>query len=299
VRSKAAKGAVVNRLAFVEFQLPTLVDNPPDGDGWLHEIKYDGYRTELLIQGGQARALTRRGFDWTDKYGPIVETAAKLPVKSAIIDGEAIVMNDAGLSDFSTLRSSIRWEPGRLIFVGFDLLHFDGKDLRSRPLIERKAALEQLIGAASGAIQFSHHIGGSGHAFYEAADRMGMEGMVSKRASAPYRSGRTESWLKTKCYEENDYEVAAVLREPGRPNVAYMVTPDNERRYVGGAFITLNEKMRERLWARVNARAKPLQGVKVKPGTQWLKPGLVGRVRHLKGELLLRHATLTEIWEGK
>ena len=146
-------------------------------------------------------------------------------------------------------------------------------------------------------IRFSRHIAGSGHAFYEAADRMGLEGMVSKRASAPYRSGRNESWLKVKCYEESDYEVAAVLREPGRPNVAYMVTPDKERRYVGGAFITLNDKMRERLWARVNARAKPLKGVKVKPGTQWLKPGLIGRVRHLTGEQLLRHATLQDIRE--
>jgi bifunctional non-homologous end joining protein LigD len=126
---------------------------------------------------------------------------------------------------------------------------------------------------------------------------MGFEGMVSKRASATYRSGRSEAWLKIKCYEETDYEVAAVLREPGRPNVAYMVTPDKERRYVGGAFITLNEEMRDQLWARVNAKAKPLKGVKVKLGTQWLKPGLVGRVRHLKGEQLLRLATLREIRE--
>jgi ATP-dependent DNA ligase len=95
----------------------------------------------------------------------------------------------------------MRWQPERLVFVGFDLLYLDGKDLRPRPLIERRAALEKLIGDASGAIQFSHHIGGSGHAFYEAIDRMGIEGMVSKRASAPYRSGRTESRLKVKCYE--------------------------------------------------------------------------------------------------
>ena len=100
MRSKADGG----RLRFVEFQQPTLVETPPDGDGWLHEIKYDGYRTELLIERGKARAFTRRGFDWTDKYGPIVETAAKLPVKSAVIDGEVIVMNEAGLSDFSQLR---------------------------------------------------------------------------------------------------------------------------------------------------------------------------------------------------
>jgi bifunctional non-homologous end joining protein LigD len=120
---------------------------------------------------------------------------------------------------------------------------------------------------------------------------------VSKRAAAPYRSGRTESWLKIKCYEETDYEIAGVLRKPGRPLVAYMVTPDKERRYVGGAFIAVNDKMRERLWARVRANAQPLKGVRITPGTEWLKPGLVGRVRHLKGEQQLRHATLREIKE--
>jgi hypothetical protein len=93
---------------------PTLVETPPEGDGWLHEIKYDGYRTELVIDRGRCRAFTRRGFDWTEKYGPIVEAAAKLPVKSAIVDGEVIVMNEAGLSDFSALRSAMRWDPGRL-----------------------------------------------------------------------------------------------------------------------------------------------------------------------------------------
>ena len=285
------------RLRFIEFQQPTLVETPPEGDGWLHEIKYDGYRTELLIEFGRCRAFTRRGFDWTEKCGPIVEAAGRLPVKSAIIDGEVLVMNDAGLSDFSTLRSAMRRQPERLIFVGFDLLHLNGKDIRSRPLMERRIELENLIGEASGTIQFSHHIACSGDAFYEAIDMMGVEGMVSKLASAPYRSGRTESWLKIKCYEETDYEIAGVLREPGRPLVAYMVTPDKERRYVGGAHIALNQEMRERLWSRVNAKAKPLKGVKVKPGTQWLKPGLVGRVRHLKGEQQLRHATLQEIRE--
>ncbi len=208
-----------------------------------------------------------------------------------------MIVLKGGVSDFGALRSAIRQQPERLIFVGFDLLHLDGKDLRLRPLIERRIALANLIAGMSGPIQFSDHVEGGGTAFYKVANSLGLEGMVSKRANAPYRSGRTESWLKIKCYEETDYEVAAVLREPGRPNVAYMVTPDKERRFVGGAFITLNEKMRERLWARVQVKAKPLEGVKVKPGTQWLKPGLIGRVRHLKGEQLLRHATLREIRE--
>ena len=206
-------------------------------------------------------------------------------------------MNDAGLSDFGKLRSAIRWQPGRIVFVAFDLLHLNGKDLRPRPLIERRARCRAVGRHTTAPSSSANTCSGQAAGILSEADKLGLEGMVSKRASAPYRSGRTESWLKVKCYEETDYEVAGVLREPGRPNVAYMVTPDKERRYVGGAFITLNEKMRERLWARVNAKAKPLKGVKVKPGTQWLKPGLVGRVRHLKGEQLLRHATLREIRE--
>jgi DNA ligase D-like protein (predicted ligase) len=294
MRSKAGG----DRLRFIPFQLPTLVDEPPAGDGWLHEIKYDGYRTELVIERGEARAFTRRGFDWTAKYRPIVNTAAGLPAKTAILDGEVVVLNEAGLSDFGSLKSAMRWQSSRLIFVAFDLLHLDGKDFRSRPLIERKADLEALIGSSVGAIQFSQHIEGGGAAFYAQADRIGFEGMVSKRADAPYRSDRTTSWLKIKCYEETDYEVAGVLREPGKPLVAYMVTPDKERRYVGGAFITLTDRMRERLWARVQAKkGKPVEGVDAKPGTQWMKPGLVGKVRHLKGEQKLRHATLREIKE--
>jgi bifunctional non-homologous end joining protein LigD len=286
------------RLSFIDFQLPTLADQPPEGDGWIHEVKFDGYRTELIVARGEARAFTRNGHDWSRKYGPIVEAAASLPVTSAILDGEVIVLK-GGVSDFGALRAAIRRQPDRLIFVGFDLLYLDGKDLRLRPQVERRTALADLIAGMSGPIQFSDHVEGSGASFYKVADSLGLEGMVSKRASAPYRSGRTENWLKVKCFEETDYEIAAVLREPGRPNVAYMVTPDKERRFVGGAFITLNEKMRERLWARVQIKARPLEGVKVKRGTQWLKPGLIGRVRHLKGEQQLRHATLREIREDK
>jgi ATP-dependent DNA ligase len=189
----------------------------------------------------------------------------------------------------------MRWQPSRLIFVAFDLLHLDGKDLRSRPIIERKADLEALIGSSTGAIQFSQHIEVGGGAFYAQADRMGFEGMVSKRADAPYRSDRTTSWLKIKCYEETDYEVAGVLREPGKPLVAYMVTPDKERRYVGGAFITLNEKMHERLWARVQAKAPAPKGIKPKAGAERLKPRLRASVRFLKGGDELRHATLTAL----
>jgi DNA ligase D-like protein (predicted ligase) len=283
-------------LRFVEFQLPSLVKQPPTGDRWLHEIKYDGYRTQLVVQDGAARAYTRNGLDWTTKYVPIVSSAASLPAKSAILDGEVVVLDENGHTDFGKLRSAISWEPERLIFVAFDLLHFDGEELRFRPLIERRTRLAGLIGDRTEAIQFSQHVEGNGPAFFAQADRLGMEGIVSKRADAPYRGGRANSWLKVKCFEESIYEVAGVLREPGRAAIAYMVTPDRERRYVGGAFIALNREMRERLWERVKASARPVTGAGARPGTEWLKPGaILGRVRHLKGEDKLRHATLSEI----
>ena len=108
MRTKAAGAG--GRLSFIEFQLPSLTDTPPEGDGWLHEIKHDGYRTQLVIERGNARALSRRAFDWSTKYAPIVEAAAALPVKSAIVDGEVVVFNEKGVSDFHALRSANRTE---------------------------------------------------------------------------------------------------------------------------------------------------------------------------------------------
>jgi bifunctional non-homologous end joining protein LigD len=297
MRKLTAGGNAGQKLSFVDFQLPTLVDQPPEGDGWLHEVKHDGYRTQLILERGKARALTRNGLDWSEKYLPIVDEAADLKAKSAIVDGEVIVFNDKGLSDFAALRSSIRWEPGRLVFIAFDLLHLDGNDLTRLPLLARRAMLQDLVGDAGGAIQFSHHIASSGAEVFKAVDELGLEGMVSKRTNSVYRPGRGPTWLKTKCFTESIYEVAGVLREPGRPAIAYLVTPDKQRNYVGGAFITLNTEIRERLWARVHAKAKPVKGVQAKPGAEWLKPGLIARVRYLKGEQTLRHAILREIAE--
>jgi hypothetical protein len=144
--------------------------------------------------------------------------------EAAIIDGEVVVFDDKGLTDFQALRSAMRWKPGRLVFVAFDLLHLEGEELRKLPLIERRARLAALLlsGESAGAIQFSEHVLGSGPAFYREVDRLGLEGMVSKRASSIYRSGRTETWVKTKCFTEGVYEVAGVLRQPGRPAVAYL-----------------------------------------------------------------------------
>src|ERR1700745_2668006 len=132
-------------LEFIKPQLATSVDQPPPRAGWIHEVKHDGYRTLLIIERHKARAYTRNGFDWTARYAPLTKAAATPGRRSAVIDGEVIVQNEHGVSDFETLKSAIPWRPQSLIFCAFDLLHLNGKDLRDQPLLERRAKLKKLI----------------------------------------------------------------------------------------------------------------------------------------------------------
>lgn len=131
-------------LRFVEPMLPTLAPEPPEGEGWIHELKYDGYRTQVIIDGGSVQAFTRNGHDWTDRYHPVLDVLAKLDAESAIIDGEIVVMDPAGHSDFNALKSAIARRPQDLTFVPFDLLHLNGKDLRREPLCDRRDRLFEL-----------------------------------------------------------------------------------------------------------------------------------------------------------
>ncbi|WP_164920102.1 ATP-dependent DNA ligase [Mesorhizobium ciceri] len=216
-------------------------------------------------------------------------------------DGDRTVPTNLGtrVGLVPKVRSAMRWAPDRIIFVAFDLLHLDGVNLRPAPLLERREKLLELVGPAKGVIQYSHHVHGGGADFYAAVDRMGLEGMVSKRPDSVYRSGDTEAWLKTKCYEEVDFEVAGVQLKPGSAPLALMATRDAERRYVGSAHIALTKAMRERLWAKVQeGKGTPPKGAD-KPDAEWIKPGLVGRVKTLKREDKLRHATLRAIREAK
>lgn len=239
------------RPSFQEPMLPTLVEVAPDGDDWIHEIKYDGYRSQLVVENRKVKAFTRRGADWTEKYGSIAIAAAKLPVKSAILDGEMVVLDATGKSNFHSFRRAIKGSPGRLLFMAFDVLLLDGKDMRAQTTLARHLALSKLVAGASSAIQFSDSIQGGGKAFYDAADALGLAGIVSKRANAPYVSGRSRSWLKTKSYLISELEVAGVLEGRGKPTVALMVDSDNN--YRGGAFIT-NRGIKERCWPAFGRR---------------------------------------------
>jgi bifunctional non-homologous end joining protein LigD len=280
------------RLKFIPPLLPTLVEKPPEGDDWSHEVKFDGYRSQIVIDEDGTRIFTRRGLDWTAKYRDLAEAAKALDVESAIIDGEIIVLNEAGLSDFSELRKAITRRQHDLYFVAFDLLHLNGHDLRDMPLEDRREILAGMI-EPGGRIQFSEALPGEAKAIYHLVDQAGLEGMVSKRKDSKYRSGNSTAWLKTKAYSIDEYELLGVEREAGKPAFALMAERGTGR-YVGSAFITLNRELRERLWKRVQEHAGAAPKGMKRPATHWVRPGLIGRVKHLRGEDDLRHASLQD-----
>jgi bifunctional non-homologous end joining protein LigD len=168
----------------------------------------------VLLERGQARVLTRNGHDWSDRYPSIVRAASNLRCRSAIIDGEAIVQNGEGASDFEALQSAMRWNPHSIILYAFDLMHLSGKDLRQQPLSERRSILKALIGSdEESLLQFSEEFRGDGAAFFKACADKGLEGIVSKHVLAPYRSGRSKTWLKTKCFTESTFVVVGTDRD--------------------------------------------------------------------------------------
>ncbi|RUW62116.1 ATP-dependent DNA ligase [Mesorhizobium sp. M7A.F.Ca.US.008.03.1.1] len=283
------------RLKFISPMMPTLVEKPPEGGDWLHEVKFDGYRSQLVIDAGGPRIFTRRGLDWTSKYRDLAKAAAALGVENAVIDGEIIVLNDAGLSHFSALRKAITSRQHDLYFVAFDLLHINGHDLRDMPLEDRREILAAMIPEGQH-IQFSQPMPGDAASIFQLVDQAGLEGMVSKRRDSKYRSGPTTNWLKAKSYAVGEFDLLGVEREPGKPAFALMAERGTGR-YVGSAFITLNRETRERLWKRVqnHAGAAP-KGMK-RSATQWVKPGIIARVKHLRGEQDLRHASLQDFRE--
>ncbi|TIT41983.1 MAG: ATP-dependent DNA ligase, partial [Mesorhizobium sp.] len=175
------------------------------------EIKFDGYRTMAHVANGEVRLITRGGIDWTKRYGDLAGAFAKLPCREAIIDGEIVVLDAKGISRFALLQDALASGAGsKLHFYAFDLLHLDGWDLMKVPLIRRKALLAELLGGlgANSAIQFSDHVEGSGQGLFDQASDMGLEGVVSKRATAIYQSGRTKSWTKTKALKSEDFVIA-------------------------------------------------------------------------------------------
>lgn len=284
---------------FIEPMLPLLVDSAPEGDGWLHEIKYDGYRTQLHIRHGDGRAFTRNGHDWSHLYRLILDRALDLDCESAVLDGEVIIQKEDGTCDFHGLRRAIQKESDALLFMAFDLLELDGRDLRRQPIERRRDLLLKLIGASDpkSNIQFSAHVVGNGAVVFDAADKMGLEGIVSKRMGGKYRSGRSDAWLKTKSFVEELLKVVGTETGGGAPVALLAREEEGKLVYAGGAMVTLRQPERDRFWKAVERLSLPTPPLKIGPrkGARWVRPNICVRVRTLRGEEKLRHATILSI----
>ncbi|HEY6927663.1 MAG TPA: non-homologous end-joining DNA ligase [Steroidobacteraceae bacterium] len=218
-RKRKSTASAASPVAFVPPQLATLVSAPPRGEDWVHEIKFDGYRLLALLEQGRVRFYTRAGNDWSARFLPLCKALAKLNVQDALIDGEAVIAAADGTFSFHSLQEALSTGNLRgLRYYAFDLLHLDGVDLRAQPLNERKALLERLLRKAPPVLQYSRHFTESGERLLTQACHMALEGIVSKQGNAPYHSGRTSSWLKSKCIKEQEFVIGGYTEQPKHPD---------------------------------------------------------------------------------
>ncbi len=209
----ARKSALPDKL---EVQLATLMKTPPAGPNWVHEIKYDGYRMLCRIAEGEVRMLSRTAKDWTASFAPLARTLARLPVASAWLDGEVVVVDAQGRTRFQALQNALSGErSATLTYFAFDLLYLNGVDLRGVALARRKRALNDLISTAPATVKYSEHFTAPGAEFLRNACALGLEGMVSKRADLPYQAGRGPAWVKMKCLRRQEMVIGGFTDPEG------------------------------------------------------------------------------------
>jgi bifunctional non-homologous end joining protein LigD len=288
-KGPAAKGKKVTAMPdFVSPELCTPVDRPPGGDGWCHEVKFDGYRVQLRVEDGEATLKTRKGLDWTDKFSAIAREAGALP--DVLIDGEIVALNKEGTPDFSGLQAAISdGKTDNLVFFAFDLLFADGMDIRALPLSERKAQLKKLLDArAKGKakrINYVTHFEEDGDTVLQSARKLGLEGIVSKKLSAPYRSGRSESWTKAKGRDGQEVVLGGWKTTHGKfRSLMAGVYRGDHLAFVGLVGTGYGQDKVRRLMPALKAAASdksPFSGEDAPAKTRdvhWLKPELVAEI---------------------
>ncbi|PIW55169.1 MAG: DNA ligase D [Sphingomonadales bacterium CG12_big_fil_rev_8_21_14_0_65_65_10] len=277
---------------FAQPQLATLVDEVPAGNGWMHEIKFDGYRALVAARGDEVRVFTRSGKDWTDKFGPLVEAIAALDLPACLIDGEIVAYDPRGNPDFSTLQQVLKRGHGSqskqdaLAFHAFDLLSLDGEDLAKLPNIERKERLEALLSTAEPPIHIADHVIGAGEQLYASMCGAGQEGIIAKKIDAPYRHARSKAWVKVKCTRRQEFVIVGWKKSSarGRPFASLLMAQyeGDELVYkgnVGTGFTTdeldeLAAKMK-----RLERKTPPVETDSASArGVTWLTPKLVVEV---------------------
>ncbi|HVM99330.1 MAG TPA: DNA ligase D [Caulobacteraceae bacterium] len=261
-------------------QLASAADMAPRGKGWLHEIKHDGYRTLVFFEGGRVKLITRNGHDWTYRYSALAKAFEKLPCKSAILDGEVVVQDPRGVTSLDLLEKALsEGDSHAMTYFAFDLVYLDGFDLSGVKLIDRKAALAGLIDPlidARSPIQFSEHVEGDGQALFAEASRMGLEGIVSKRADARYLQSRSTSWVKVKKVEVGTFVIIGFLSNMPRAASSLILAEEREGELVYASRVgsgISDEKARELYDALSRKlRDKPAVPVPKTPGAQWVEP---------------------------
>jgi bifunctional non-homologous end joining protein LigD len=205
-KKPAAIGVKVPFPGFIEPALATAIGRVPNGERWIHEIKFDGYRVQVHLANAAVKVYTRRGNDWTKRFKKIADDAWHISASSAIIDGEVVVPAADGTTDFSVMQNELKGTSDKIVLVAFDLLYLDGYDLRKLPLVDRKAHLKKLIALTD--IQFSESFETDGRRIYQHACKAGLEGVVYKVRDSRYSSGRTNDWVKKTCAQRETLTIA-------------------------------------------------------------------------------------------
>jgi bifunctional non-homologous end joining protein LigD len=304
--SKARGGPTLP--AFTPPQLATLVDTVPAGSGWLHEAKYDGYRVLVAAGGGKAKLFTRTGLDWTDKFANIAEAAKALDVGAALIDGEVVALDQAGKPNFSALQDALTRGSRDLTLFAFDLLSLDGEDLKRLPNLERKELLRTIIPEA-GPIVFAEHVIGEGEKLFQAMCREGFEGIVSKRADAAYLGKRTQSWLKIKCIQRQEFVIVgwtpSTARGRGFRSLLLGLNEGGKLRYAGKVGTGFNAQLIDELSAKLEKLQTDKPTVEAPRtavrGAHWVKPELVAEIAFAEftADNVVRHGSFVGLREDK
>ena len=292
--------------AFQAVQLATLVDTVPSGSGWLHEVKYDGYRALLAISGGAAKAYTRTGLDWSDRFAGVVAAAVTLP-GTALIDGEMVVLDATGRPSFAALQAALK-DGGALQYFAFDLLHENGEDLTDLGNLERKRRLEALLAGVAPPIHYADHIADAGEKLFASLCEAGYEGIISKRADAPYRGRRAQSWLKIKCTRRQEFVIVGwTTSEKGRGfrSLLLGLNEAGTLRYAGKVGTGFDMATIDMVMARLAPLERDKPAVTAPRaatrGAHWVEPRLVAEVAFAEftGDQVLRHASFLGLREDK
>src|SRR5712671_867924 len=294
-------------------QLATLVDKPPDGSEWLHEIKYDGYRLLARIEKGKTRLITRNGLDWTEKFPALARRMAALPAEAALVDGELVALAVDGTTSFADLQDRIA--TGRtddLVFFAFDLLYRDGYDLTGAMLEDRKEALAEIVPRdTAGMVRYSDHQLGRGLDFYRQACNYDLEGTIAKRRDKPYRPGRSPDWLKIKCLNRDEFVIVG-FTDPERSRRGFgalllgYYDPGGKLRYAGRVGTGFDTARLIELRSRFDAIERTTPAVSLpkgvsKKGVHWTEPRIVAEIQYSRvtADAILRHASFQGLREDK